>query len=197
MPALMRLFTAVTFPEETRAHLVGVLQTLRALPALSGLVRWSNPDHLHITLKFIGEVPDERVPLLVTSLKTLTIPAMPFTIDRFLVLPGQGPARVLAANVTRDLAPISSLFCQIEAACQPLGVSRERREYKPHVTFGRFSRPNPKMTAQNLIRKIDPGLLPAPGFTATAFTLFQSELRSEGAVHTPVATFSESSANSR
>lgn len=186
----MRLFTAVTFPEETRKHLVGVLETLRALPALKGLVRWSNADHLHITLKFIGEVPDERVPLLVTSLKTLTIPAMPFTIDRFLVLPGQGPARALAANVTRDLAPISALFNQIEAACQPLGVSRERREYKPHVTFGRFSRPNPKVTAQNLIRKIDPGLLPAPSFTAAQFTLFQSELRSEGAVHTAIANFS-------
>jgi 2'-5' RNA ligase len=191
----MRLFTAVTFPEETRKHLVGVLDTLRALPALKGLVRWSNQENLHVTLKFIGEVPDQRVPLLVTSLKTLSIPAMSFTIDRFLILPGQGPARVLAANVTRDLAPISLLFNQIEAACQPLGVSRERREYKPHVTFGRFSRPGPKMTARTLIRMIDPGLLPAPSFISTGFTLFQSELRPEGAVHAIIAEFSGSSAN--
>lgn len=193
----MRLFTAITIPDAAHCHLSDVLSRLRALPALKDLVRWTSPDHFHITLKFIGEVPDQRVPLLVTSLKTLTIPAMPFTIDRFLVLPGQGAARVLAVNVTRDLAPISSLFNQIEAACQPLGVSRERREYKPHVTFGRFSRPNPKMTARRLIRMIDPGLLPAPSYTAAEFTLFRSELLPEGAVHTPVATFLGSSASPR
>jgi 2'-5' RNA ligase len=187
----MRLFTAITLPPPTQDHLARVLLNLRALSALKDLINWTSPDTLHITLKFIGEVPEDRVPLLVKSLRTLSIPSMPFTIDRFLVLPGQGPARVLAANVTRDLAPIASLFTQIESACQPLGVSRERREFKPHVTFGRFPRPSAKITAQTLIRMIDPGLLPAPGFSTASFILYQSRLDPGGAVHTPVATFSE------
>jgi 2'-5' RNA ligase len=186
----MRLFTAIPLPETTREHLARVLGALKLLPALRETVRWVNADHFHITLKFIGEVADERVPLLVESFKTLAIAPMPLAIDRFLVLPGQGPARVLAANVTRDLAPITALFNQIEAACQPLGVSRERREFKPHLTFGRFSRPSPKLTAQRLIRMIDPGLLPAPAFTASGFMLFKSELKPEGAVHTAIAAFS-------
>jgi 2'-5' RNA ligase len=114
---------------------------------------------------------------------------MPFHLERFLVLPGQGPARVLAVNVTRDLAPVSSLFSQIESACQPLGVSREAREYKPHLTLARFRRPSSRITARNLIRMIDPGLLPAPAFTATSFTLFRSELTPTGAIHTSLATF--------
>jgi 2'-5' RNA ligase len=186
----MRLFTAITLPDPTREHLARVLVALKSLPALKETVRWVSAEHLHITLKFIGEVPSDRVPLLVTSLKTLVIPSMPIAVDRFLILPGQGPARVLAANVTRNLAPIVALFNQIESACQPLGVSRERREYKPHLTFGRFSRPSAKLTAQSLIRMIDPGLLPAPAFTAMGFTLFQSELKPEGSVHTAIATFS-------
>lgn len=185
----MRLFTAITLPDPTRKHLAGVLTTLRSLPALKDLVTWTNPDHFHITLKFIGEVSDDRVPLLITSLKTLYIPVMPVNIDRFLVLPGQGPARVLAANVTRDLAPITSLFHQIESACQPLGASRERREYKPHITLARMSRPTTKVTAQTLIRMVDPGLLPAPSFLAAGFSLFQSQLEAGGAVHTSIAEF--------
>jgi 2'-5' RNA ligase len=185
----MRLFTAISLPQPTCEHLKGVLNTLRTLPALKNTVTWTNPDNFHITLKFIGEVPDDRVPLLIDSLRTLSIPQMPLAIDRFLVLPGQGPARVLAANVTKDIAPITSLFTQIESASQPLGVSRERREFKPHLTFGRFSRPNSKLTAQILIRLIDPGLLPAPAFLAMGFTLFQSRLLPTGAVHTALAEF--------
>ena len=165
------------------------MRTLRLLPALKGNVTWTNPDHFHVTLKFIGEVADERVPLLIESFQTLTIPTMQIVVDRFLVLPGQGPARVLAANVTKDIAPITALFNQLESACQPLGVSRERREFKPHLTFGRFSRPNAKLTAQTLIRMIDPGLLPAPAFTAKEFTLFKSQLTPSGAIHTPLAEF--------
>jgi 2'-5' RNA ligase len=186
----MRLFTAIELPPDVRAHLTRVSDTLRALPPLKPHFSWTNPDTYHITLKFLGDVDDARVPLLVTSLHTLPIPTMTFAVDRFLVLPGQGPARVLAANVTRDLRPVASLFHQIESACQPLGVSREGREYKPHVTFGRIRRPTRRLTAATLIRLIDPALLPSPTFTTASFTLFQSRLQPTGAVHTPVATFS-------
>ena len=185
----MRLFTAIELPAATHAHLANVTETLRSHPRLKETASFCSPATLHITLKFIGEVEDDIVPLLVTSLRTLKIPAMPFNIDRFLVLPGNGPARVLAANVTRDLDPITNLFHQIESACQPLGVSREGREYKPHVTLARFRRPNNMITARNLIRMIDPSLLPAPAFTANSFTLFQSQLTPGGATHTRVATF--------
>jgi len=192
MSGHMRLFTAVELPAQPRDHLTRVLDQLRPHPRLKDAASFTQPQNLHITLKFIGEVPDDRVPLLVASLRTLPIPAMPFNIDRFLVLPGQGPARVLAANVTKDLAPITALFHQLEAACQPLGVSREGRDYKPHVTLARFRRPTNKLTARTLIRLIDPGLLPAPAFLAQSFTLFKSDLHPTGAIHTPIATFTAS-----
>jgi len=184
----MRLFTAIQLPPPTYTRLSRILETLRTHPRLKESASFTPPHNLHITLKFIGEVPDDIVPLLVTSLRTLVIPTMPFNLDRFLVLPGQGPARVLAANVTRDLNPITKLFQQIESACQPLGVSREGREYKPHVTLARFRRPNKMLAARPLIPMIDPALLPAPAFTANTFTLFQSKLDPAGAIHTPVAT---------
>jgi 2'-5' RNA ligase len=185
----LRLFTAIELPQPVRLHLAGVLDALRIHPRLKETASFTQPHNLHITLKFIGDVPDDCVPLLVESLRTLVVPTMSFAIDRFLVLPGQGPARVLAANVTRDLAPVTSLFNQIESACQPLGVSRERRDFKPHLTFARFRRPNSRLTAQTLIRMIDPSLLPGPTFIATQFTLFQSQLDPRGAIHTPIAQF--------
>ena len=185
----MRLFTAVQLPAPTQAHLAGVIESLRPHPRLKDVASFAAAHTLHVTLKFIGDVEEDRVPLLIESFRTLTIPAMPFHLERFLVLPGQGPARVLAVNVTRNLNPITSLFNQIESACQPLGVSREAREYKPHLTLARFRRPGNRLTAMTLVRMIDPGLLPAPSFTAASFTLFQSQLAPTGAIHTPLAAF--------
>src|SRR4051812_48137202 len=169
----MRLFTAIQLPTATHAHLTNILDTLRTHPRLKQSASFTQPHNLHITLKFIGEVPDDIVPLLVTSLRTLIIPTMPFNLDRFLVLPGQGPARVLAANVTRDLSPITNLSHQIESACHPLGVSREGREYNPPVPPPRFRRPPKMFPARPLTPMIAPPLLPAPAFTASSFTLFQ------------------------
>src|SRR6476659_5383428 len=131
----MRLFTALPLPPPPHAPPPALLDPPASPPPPPPTTPPPPTQNLHITLKFIGEVPDDIVPLLVTSLRTLVIPTMPFNLDRFLVLPGQGPARVLAANVTRDLNPITNLFHQVESACQPLGVAREGREYKPHVTL--------------------------------------------------------------
>jgi 2'-5' RNA ligase len=114
---------------------------------------------------------------------------MTFQIDRFLIFPGNGPARVLACNVAGDVNPLIDLFRRMEPAVQPLGIRREAKDFKPHVTLGRFRRQNPKLTAMTLVRVVDPTLLPTPRFTTSRFSLIQSTLEPSGAIYTPVAHF--------
>jgi 2'-5' RNA ligase len=185
----MRLFTAIELPQDIRAHLARITDTLRNHRELKDALSFTKEDNFHITLKFLGDVADDKVPALTSSLQTLRVTPMNLNISHFLVLPGQGPARVLAANVAGDNKPLADLFHQIESACQPLGIPREARQYKPHVTFGRFRRPSAKFTAQTLIKMIDPKQLPTPAFTAAQFVLFQSDLAIDGAIHTPAARF--------
>ena len=183
----MRCFTALQLPTNVRAHLEGVIDRLRPLRSLNDAISWTKPENLHITLKFLGEIPDDRVADLANAFRRLPFPPLTLTLDYFLVLPGQGPARVLAAHVTGDVKPLIHLFSQIESASQPLGVSREGRPFKPHVTLGRFRRPSNRMTAATLIRIVNPALLPSPTFTATAYTLFQSTLTPTGPIYAPLA----------
>jgi 2'-5' RNA ligase len=183
----MRCFTAVELPAPVRAHLAGVADRLRLIPSLKESVSWVKPENLHITLKFLNDIPDDRVADLANAFRRLPFVPMTFTLDHFLVLPGQGPARVLAAHVTGDVKPLIHLFAQIESASQPLGVRREGRPFKPHVTLGRFRRPSNRMTAATLIRIVNPALLPSPAFTATSFTLFQSTLTPAGPIYAPLA----------
>ena len=184
----MRLFTAIDLPADVRAHLTRAAESLRQHPALKEL-SWTKPENLHITLKFLDDIPDPRVPDLTNALNRLPVPEMSLTPTHFLVLPGQGPARVLAVNIAFDTEPLSKLFQQIESAVQPLGVHRESRAFKPHITLARIRRPTRKLTAQTLARLVDPSLLPAPPFTTGTFTLYQSELHPKGAIYTPIVRF--------
>ena len=182
----MRLFTAIDLSEQVRQHLARAAESLRAQSALKDL-SWIKPENLHITLKFLGDIPDAAVSNLKSGLARLTVPEMSLTPSHFLVLPGQGPARVLAVNIAGDTEPLAKVFAQIESAVQPLGVRRESRAYKPHITLARIRRPSRQLTAKTLAKLVDPSLLPAPLFLATAFTLYQSQLNPKGAIYAPVA----------
>jgi 2'-5' RNA ligase len=153
----MRLFTALELPENVRAHLAGVVEKLRAVPAFKDTVTFTKPENLHVTLKFLGDVDEKFLPNLTTALRKIPFPPMTFAIPHFLVLPGQGPARVLAGALIGDNKPLLTLFEQLEATVQPLGIRRESRSFKPHVTFFRLKRPTRHTTAKTLGRLVDPG----------------------------------------
>lgn len=187
----MRLFTAIELPRPVLQHLGRAVEALRSRPQLKDCASFTRLENLHVTLKFLGEVDDQHLPNLTTALHKITFAPMTFTIERFIVLPGQGPARVLAGNLVGDNSAIHDLFAQLEATVQPLGISREARPFKPHITFLRVRRPTNKLTAQTLIRIVDPRLLPTPSFTVNHATLFQSTLKPEGSQYMPLARFGE------
>jgi 2'-5' RNA ligase len=185
----MRLFTALEFPENVHAHLATVVEKLRPIPGLKDIATFTRPENLHVTLKFLGDVDDRHLPNLTRALHQIPAPPMSFAIEHFLVLPGQGPARVLAGALIGDNKPLLTLFDHLEATVQPLGIPREPRPFKPHVTFFRIKRPTRQWTAKQLGRLIDPSLLPSPTFTTTQATLFQSTLTPTGPIYTRLAQF--------
>jgi 2'-5' RNA ligase len=185
----MRLFTALEFPESVHAHLAGVVEKLRGVPALKGIASFTRPENLHVTLKFLGDVDEKFLPNLKTALGKVPFPAMTFGVPHFLVLPGQGPARVLAGALIGENKALLEVFNCLEATVQPLGIGREGRPFKPHVTFFRIKRPSRQMTAQRLGRLVDPSLLPPPQFTATRASLFQSTLTPTGPIYERLLTF--------
>lgn len=185
----MRLFTALEFPPDVHAHLANVVENLRPLPALKDVATFTKRENLHVTLKFLGDVDEKYLPNLTSALQQIPFPPMTFTIPHFLVLPGQGPARVLAGALIGDNEPLLKVFDRLEATVQPLGVPRESRKFKPHVTFLRIKRPSRQMTAKQLGRIVDPSLLPTPEFTLTQATLFQSTLTPAGPIYARLTQF--------
>jgi 2'-5' RNA ligase len=176
----MRLFIALSLPDEVHRELALVQARLRGLP-----VRWSGPAGIHLTLQFIGETAEQRAPELLAALAAL--PAAPLTLqlEGLGAFPDLRRPRVIWAGLGGDLAALSRLQAAVLATTAPLGFALEERPFRPHLTLGRVRQEAGPEERQALGRAIERAEAPAPlAWQAGGPTLFQSALTPAGAVYT-------------
>ena len=149
----MRLFTAIDIPPDVKAALEALVDRLRPLATLS----WIPLEKLHITTKFIGEWPEEKLDELKVALASVKAPA-PVTI----VIRGLGRLpRVLYAGVL----PNDALTALAAATDQAVGIPAEDRAYRPHITLGRTRKQVPRID-------FEPSTIGS--FRASSFALYLS-----------------------
>jgi RNA 2',3'-cyclic 3'-phosphodiesterase len=141
MSEAVRSFVAVPLPSEIQSRIFAAAQELaRELP---DDVKWSRKvENLHVTLKFLGKVEDERLETLGTALSQAvgSVPRFRVELRRMGAFPSARRASVLWAwvdDVERGLGPLMEA---VEATSERLGFPRERRELTAHVTVGRSKR---------------------------------------------------------
>jgi 2'-5' RNA ligase len=179
----MRLFTAIQLSDNARAHLLKMRADVASMfPA--DRIKWVEPGNLHVTLKFLGEVPDDHVPDLRAALATVRVDPMRLRVDRFDGFPAHGPMRVLVARLGGDVEAVGGLFDHVERACESCGFARDQRPYTPHVTLGRSKHgvrrhPAPRQWA------------PGPEFLAAGFDLIHSALGARGSTYRVIQSFSD------
>lgn len=185
----MRLFTAIELPDAVRDHLQSTQDVLRAHALLRQGVSWTAPHNLHLTLKFMGEVPDAQIPPLARALQVVEFAPLSLVPDHLTVFPPRGPARVISVGLRGDIEPLRTIFERTEDVCAPSGIARESRRYMAHITLARVRQPSNRMTAQSLLDAARLAHFPAPAFDAREFVLMQSQLDSAGSVYTVLARF--------
>lgn len=169
----MRLFTGISLPEATLLKLDRVLRDLRPLAK----ARWSPVANLHITIKFIGEFPEERLPELIAALRHVRSQPFEIRIASFGWFPG-----VLWAGVEGGDALIS-LAERTHSALEAIGMEREGRPYTAHLTLARTKAP---LALAALRREVDTVRnLEIDTFSASNFHLY----RSQAGVYTRLQTF--------
>lgn len=175
---MMRLFTALDFPEDVRERLAG----------LGGGVpgaRWTEPENLHLTLRFIGEVPDDQAADIAAALSAVQAPAFDLVLDGVGVFGSGRNARILWAGVERSEA-LSHLQAKVESALVRAGVPAEERKFSPHVTLARL-----KDAPQERIGRFlsDRGLFRAGPMRMEHFTLYRSHLGRTGPVYEAIGEY--------
>lgn len=174
---MIRAFVAVPVEDPvTRRRLAGARSLV---PRLHG-VRWIPEGQLHFTLKFLGEIAEERV----ASARSATVRAAasaPFrlALEGLGAFPPRGPARVLWAGCGEGAGALSRLADAVEAAFLAEGFPPEERPFSPHLTLARVKDPD----AGRRISRALPSI-PAEPFGVVAVSslvLYRSELTPRGA----------------
>jgi len=180
----VRLFVALDIPETARAALV---ECSAQLAKTCGGPRWVRLEGAHVTLKFIGEVPDELAENIRLALAEIhDLPPVDLRFEGLGFFPNAKRPRVLWAGIEAGPA-LAELAAAVAGRLAPLGIEGEAREFRPHVTLARLSSPEGLDPLRAAVDKLG-----APEFgraTAREFYLYQSVLRPAGAEYTRLSLY--------
>lgn len=180
----MRIFVAIDLPAEIRRNIARLTDLLK--PTASQ-IRWTHPEGLHVTLKFIGELPAEKLPEATTRLGTIRVPGpLALQVRGVGYFPNARAPRVIWLGL--DCGPdLPALAALVEEALLPLGISKGNRPFAAHLTLGRLKVPGSVSGLQELLRKREP--LEFGAFVAEEFYLYESQLSPGGSVYRKIARF--------
>lgn len=181
----VRLFIALPLPERVlkvcarlQASLRSNLAHLAEHKTVAGPLRWCKPENLHLTLRFLGDLPAAKIPELLVRLEALAArtPIFELTLSALGAFPHQSQADVLIWKLLEEPV-LRDLYQGLSESLAEMGFAPEKRAYIPHLTLARIKPP------QEL-----PELLTARplSFEVTHAILYQSQLDPEGPVYTPL-----------
>ena len=171
----MRTFLAMEIPDEIKRYLQTVNNTLSN--HING-VKWVKSEGQHITLKFFGEIEEPLVWKLKDNLEYIGLKHSPFTLclNQIDAFPSKKKARVIVVSLENGIDNIKEIFNDIEDSVYFLGIEKDERGFKPHITLGRN-----RIAADITDRFIS---IEKKSFDVDAFELFKSTLTSHGAIYT-------------
>jgi len=180
----VRLFVALDLPEAVRRALAELIANLK--PKSRG-ARWVQPENLHITLKFIGHVGNEKLSPIQSELSSIPA-AQPIELHfrGMGFFPNERRPRAFWCGVAGS-PNLAELAADINRALAPLGIEAETRPFTPHLTLARFKSDEgvrEMVHAAKDMKSTDFGAA-----TETNFHLYESLLKSTGAQYNRVASF--------
>jgi 2'-5' RNA ligase len=178
----MRLFTAIDIPADLTEALRSFVNRLRP----TAKIGWSSVENLHITTKFIGDWPEQRLDEMTNALGSVPVNcAINITVKGLGWFPNPRRPRVFWAGVEGG-EPLRDLARATEHAVSPLGVRVEERAYAPHLTLARIREAVPLDRLHQMLQSFPAGCGFNFGtFKATQFFLYLSA----GGKYTQLAGF--------
>jgi 2'-5' RNA ligase len=187
----IRLFVAIPLPESLLERLVDVQYRVQGkVPHKS--VRWVRSEGIHLTLKFLGDTPEDKVPTIREALTVVgrNAPLCTLVAEGLGCFPSLRRPRVLWVGVNEPTGRLEALQKAVEEAMTSLGYKPERHGFTPHLTLGRVRRGTSRTDEKRIAEAIEGTTVgQLTEFTADRFELIRSELKPTGAEYTTLETF--------
>ncbi len=182
----IRTFIAIELDEPTKMKLMALQKRLKVeMPERA--IRWVRAEGIHLTLKFLGDVPVGRVERIAEELKEACRGFAPFVLrcGGLGCFPNPRRPRVIWVGIEEETGSLARLQRAIEKRLAPLGYPPEKRPFNPHLTLGRVRsgvRSSELRRLGESIEAADIGLVSE--VDARAVDLIRSDLQPSGAVYT-------------
>jgi 2'-5' RNA ligase len=183
----VRLFAGIEIDDVVRERAAAIAQSARAALDASLAIRWVEPQNLHITLWFFGEVPERGAADIRNAIeRPFLAPSFDLHVAGLGAFPQSGIPRVLWLGVETGKESLMQLHAELATRLGPLGFQPERRGVSPHMTLARVkgvlsgARP-PQVRALWRDLPADAG-----SCRVKALTLFRSRLSPKGAAYEPL-----------
>jgi 2'-5' RNA ligase len=178
----MRVFIAIEVPGEIRQRLASIQDQLR--PS-SSAARWVSTDSIHITLKFLGEISEDRRDDIDSALTGLTWLPMSIAVRGIGFFPGVRSPRILWAGV--ECPTMEGLASEVDTRLVEAGFDSEKRAFRAHLTLARTKETRLEGA---LVKSAEPLRETEFGtFVANRFYLYQSTLKAGGSVYTKLKEY--------
>lgn len=185
----IRAFIAIELPAELRQQLARLQARLKA--DSQPIIKWVNPDSIHLTLKFLGNIPTSDIDLITQVMTDAAKRIAPFYLETGA--PGAFPnlkrVQVVWVGLGGEVDKLKRLQQIIETNLTQLGFAAEQRQFKPHLTLARLGKEVPPGERQRLGE-----LIAATSFETgervkvNSLNLIRSQLTREGAIYTRISS---------
>jgi 2'-5' RNA ligase len=186
----IRAFIAIELPSQVKTALSQLQDNLKTNKSAS--VKWVDPEGIHLTLKFLGNVDEAEIPALNKALSEAVRGVAPFCLE--LGEPGAFPnpqaPRVVWVGIGGEIEPLRTLHNNIDRVLAPLGFPPEKRAFSPHLTLGRVREealPGEKRRLGESVAALKTGA--KSSFRVESLSLMRSRLTKEGALYSCLSSF--------
>ncbi|MDI6871325.1 MAG: RNA 2',3'-cyclic phosphodiesterase [Bacillota bacterium] len=176
----LRVFIAVDIPAALQGKLSSVADRLRRLP---GDARWVSAPHLHLTLRFLGEIDPAQLPSVSAVVGKVAARHGPFpvTLAGLGLFPERGAPHVVWLGVERGRVELSALQRDLQTELELSGFAPEERPFTPHLTLARLRTADPAAWREAVCRF---GRDPVLSFEVRDIRVMNSELTRRGPIYT-------------
>jgi 2'-5' RNA ligase len=185
----IRTFIAIELSESIKDDLTKLQERLKG-EAPRGSVRWVRAEGIHLTLKFLGDVPADQIGEITKALQKSCQGFAPFSLScgRLGCFPNLKRPRVMWVGIQEETGTLAQLQKAIEENVAPLGYPPEKRKFSPHLTLGRVQRRVSSGDLRRLGELVGASEIGTLGhMEVRSVNLIRSDLRPSGAVYTRLA----------
>lgn len=184
---LLRSFIAIDLPADLRNQILQLQKDLS--PFTNSFIRWTKPENIHLTLRFLGDVEKRKLDDVINTLQEIAHAELPFElfISSLGVFPNIKQPRIVWVGIN-ECESLTLLVRLFEEKLAILGFTAENRPFKPHLTIGRIRSYCTSNESQMLSHALHSARKFSASLLVNEIVLYKSDLKPGGPVYSRLMT---------